>query len=87
MMKPVDFVWVGIEGGAHFMDERPVVMVILGDPFVGPSLGDLREDFGTTATMPAGILATKKPCIAPGYQTVVDDKGVDRYWDYCILSP
>jgi hypothetical protein len=31
------------------------MMVILVDPFVGPSLGDLREDFGTTATMLAGI--------------------------------
>jgi hypothetical protein len=67
MMKPVDFARAGIEGGAHFTDELPAVMAILGDPFVGPSLDDLREDFRTTATMLAGILATEKPCIAPGY--------------------
>jgi hypothetical protein len=48
MMKPVDFARVGIKGGAHFTDELPAVMAILGDLLVGPSLSDLRQDFGTT---------------------------------------
>jgi hypothetical protein len=83
MMKPVDFARVGIEGGAHFTDELPAMMAILGNPLVESSLGNLRENFGTTATMLASRLATEKPCIAPVYYTVV----VDRDWDYCIRSP
>jgi hypothetical protein len=47
MMKPVDFARVGIEGSVHFTDELPAVMAILSDSLGGPSLGDLREDFGT----------------------------------------
>jgi hypothetical protein len=61
-------------------------MAILGDPFVRPSLGDMREDFGTTGNRACLHIGHREALHCSGRLNARGRSGVDGYWDYCRIS-